>query len=94
MSGGLVLSDGGSGPVARCVRCGAVAAGPCARCHDPVCGDCCVLTEGGHQVFAICLACEDRGGRSLRPGWGKVLRWIGVPIGILLVVVVVIEMLR
>lgn len=94
MSGGLLHSEGGSGPLARCVRCGAVAAGPCARCHDPVCGDCCVLTEGAHQVFAICLACEDRGGKSLRKGWGMVLWWIAVPIGVLLAVVVGIEVLR
>lgn len=73
------MSDGGGG-FARCIRCGVKAVGPCARCHEPVCGDCCVLTEGGTRVFAICLACEDRGGRSLRGGWGLVLRWIGVPI--------------
>jgi hypothetical protein len=80
VSGGLQLSDGGGGSAARCIRCGAVAAGPCARCREPVCGDCCVLTEGGHGVFAICLACEDRGGRSLRGGWIALLRFIAVPI--------------
>jgi hypothetical protein len=45
-----------------------------------VCGDCCVLTEGGAQVWAICLACEDRGGRSLRHGWLAVIGWVAVPI--------------
>jgi len=79
MSGGLMLSDGGGG-VARCVRCGDEAVGPCARCRSPVCGDCCVLTEGGARVWAICLACEDRGGRSLRGGWLMVLAWIAAPI--------------
>jgi hypothetical protein len=77
---GLQHVGDGDGPVARCVRCGAEAAGPCARCHKPVCGDCCVLTEGGARVWAICLACEDRGGRSLRAGWVTVLGWIAVPI--------------
>jgi hypothetical protein len=79
MSGGLMLSEGGGG-VARCYRCGAEAAGPCARCHEPVCGNCCVLTEGGTRVWAICFACEDRGGRSLRGGWAMVLGWIALPI--------------
>jgi hypothetical protein len=45
-----------------------------------VCGDCCVLTEGGARVWAICLSCEDRGGRSLRRGWIAVVGWIAVPI--------------
>jgi len=62
------------------VRCGAIAAGPCARCHEPVCGDCCVLTEGGLRVFAICLSCEDRAGRSLRSGWASVIRLVALPI--------------
>lgn len=39
------------------------------RCHRLLCGDCCVLTEGGVQVYAICKRCAERGGRSLRPGW-------------------------
>jgi hypothetical protein len=57
-----------------------VAAGPCASCHEPVCGDCCVLTEGGLKVYAICLGCEDRKGRSLKAGWGGFLRWLLVPL--------------
>lgn len=80
MSGGLVPVGGGEPPVARCVRCGAVAAGPCARCHEPVCGDCCVLTEGGSRVWAICFACEARGGRSLGRAWLVVVGWILGPI--------------
>lgn len=83
MSGELQLRDDGGGAPARCVRCGALAAGPCARCHEPVCGDCCVLTEHGAKVWAICLACEDKGGRSLRRGWALVIGWIAGPILIL-----------
>ena len=79
MTGQLQHADGG-GHVARCIRCGAQAVGPCARCREPVCGDCCVLTEGGAKVWAICLSCEDRGGRSLTRGWIVVIGWIVGPI--------------
>jgi hypothetical protein len=41
------------------------------------------LTEGGLRVFAICLACEDRAGRSLRSGWSAVLRLVALPILVL-----------
>lgn len=61
---------------ARCVHCGARAAGPCASCHEPVCGDCCTLTEGGSQVWAICLDCDRKGGRSLAPAWRGLLLWL------------------
>ncbi|MGK3996300.1 hypothetical protein [Sorangium sp. So ce1024] len=94
MSGGLIFHDDGGGPVARCTRCGAEAAGPCARCRAPVCGDCCVLTEGGARIWAICLACEDRGGRSLRRGWATVLGWIALPIAALAAVVALLEWLH
>ena len=81
MSGQLQhVSD--DGPL-RCYVCGAEAAGPCARCRKPVCGDCCVLTEGGAKLWAICTNCEARGGRSLLPGWMIVLSWILVPIFVL-----------
>ena len=70
-------SDGG---YERCACCGALAVGPCARCSRPVCGDCCVLTEGGTRTYAICLECERHRGRSLRSGWTAVLGWILVPI--------------
>ena len=80
----------GDGPAdARCVSCGALAVGPCARCRNPVCGDCCVLTTGATTTFAICLACERRGGRSLSGGWAVVLGWILKPILGLLVALVV-----
>lgn len=65
---------------ARCKHCGALAVGPCARCHGPVCGNCCVLTEHGFKPYAICLSCERRGGRSLRAGWLAVLGWVLTPI--------------
>jgi hypothetical protein len=92
MSGALIPVDGGGSP-ARCVRCGALAVGPCARCRQPVCGDCCVLTEGGARVWAICLACEDRGGRSLQRGWVSVIGWIAVPILGLAVLVALLSLL-
>jgi hypothetical protein len=75
----LHVSDEG-GSFEHCVHCGALAAGPCARCHRPVCGDCCVLTEGGAHVWAVCVSCDRRGGRSLKSGWGVVIGWIAVPI--------------
>jgi hypothetical protein len=77
---GALQGIGDGGGEARCLRCGALAAGPCARCREPVCGDCCVLTEGGARVWAICFSCEDRGGRSLRGGWLTVIGWIAGPI--------------
>jgi hypothetical protein len=71
----LISHDDGGG-VEHCVRCGAVAAGPCARCRSPICGDCCVLTEGGAETWAICFGCEDRGGRSLGGPWRGLLVWL------------------
>ena len=75
MSGGL--QHVGDDDVARCVHCGKPAAGPCASCRKPVCGDCCTLTEGGATVFAICLECDRRGGRSLGAGWMRLLLGFG-----------------
>ena len=92
MSGALIPVDGGD-PPARCARCGALAAGPCAHCREPVCGDCCVLTEGGAKVWAICLACDGRGGRSLQRGWLAVIGWIAVPILVLAALVALVSLL-
>jgi len=89
---GQLQTTGDDAP-ARCAMCGALAAGPCARCHNPTCGDCCVLTEGGTKVFAICLRCERRGGRSLRGPWMLVLSWIALPILLLAIAVVLIAYL-
>ncbi len=86
VSGALIPVDGGGSP-ARCIRCDALAVGPCARCREPVCGDCCVLTEGGARIWAICMGREERGGGSLRRGWVTVVGWIAVPILGLAVVV-------
>jgi hypothetical protein len=70
------LQQAGDDPGARCVHCGAQAAGPCASCHSPVCGDCSTLTEGGVRVWAICLACERRRGRSLSGAWAGLVIWL------------------
>lgn len=76
MSGQLIGTGGGDGGLARCA-CGAIAAGPCARCRVPLCGDCCVITQHGTQPWAICRACDRRGGRSLRSAWLGLLLWLG-----------------
>lgn len=67
----------------RCVHCGALAAGPCASCRKPVCGDCCTLTEGGVSVWAICLECDRKGGRSLVSPWRGVLRGFAILLALL-----------
>lgn len=81
-----------SDDAARCKHCAANAVGPCARCHEPVCGDCCVLTDHGAKTWAICLGCDRRGGRSLRSGWAMVVVWIAGPIFILAALVVLLEL--
>ncbi len=69
----------GDPPVTRCAICKSRdAAGPCARCHRSVCGDCCELTSGGATTFAICLTCVKRGGSSLSSAWVGLLVWMGV----------------
>lgn len=68
--GGQLLTAGDDG-AERCFLCGAAAAGPCASCRRSVCGDCCTLTEGGAEVWAICLSCERKEGRSLGRAWGS-----------------------
>lgn len=88
----LIANDDGPAP-ALCKHCSAEAVGPCARCHAPVCGDCCVLTEGGATTFAICLSCDRHGGRSLSSGWSTVLGWVLGPIALLLFLVLVLALL-
>lgn len=78
----------GNGGVEHCVICGGLAVGPCARCELPVCGDCCVLTEGGAKTYAICLRCEKGAGRSLRAAWLGVIGWFLLPIFFLIGVLV------
>ncbi|MFO7177215.1 MAG: hypothetical protein DIU78_000820 [Pseudomonadota bacterium] len=86
----LVSGDGGD---ARCFSCGALAVGPCARCHKPLCGDCCVLTEGGVTTFAVCRPCARSGAGSLRPAWRTVLGWILTPLLLILGAVLLLEWL-
>jgi hypothetical protein len=75
------LQSHGDPPAARCVICGRIAAGPCARCRRAVCGDCCVLTDGGMTTFAVCLR-GARGGASVGRPWLELVAWLG---GIVLV---------
>jgi hypothetical protein len=75
MTGGLQTS--GDGPVEKCRVCRRrPAAGPCARCRAPVCGDCSVLSEGGATTFAICVVCAE-GGSDLRRPWLGLVLWVG-----------------
>lgn len=89
MTGGLQRHDD-DGPV-RCKFCSAEAAGPCARCEAPVCGDCCTLTEGGAKVWAICLDCDRRGGRSLTKAWSGLGFWL---VGILVLLAALVVLLE
>lgn len=90
MSGAL-QPVGGDGPP-RCSGCGAEAAGPCMRCRRMLCGDCCVLTEGGVQVYALCKRCAAKG-RSLRPGWVGVVSILGLVLLVLLALNVAVSLL-
>lgn len=63
----------------RCSFCHRPAAGPCASCHRPVCGVCSTLTEGGVKVWAICLECDRKKGRSLLGPWASLLAWLLLP---------------
>jgi hypothetical protein len=73
-----LVPAGGDPPVARCKLCGKTAVGPCARCHSPVCGDCCELTVGGATTFAVCSTCAARAGTTLAPAWLGLLGWLGL----------------
>jgi len=76
-----------SGPL-RCSFCSNDAAGPCATCARPVCGDCCTLKAGGVRTWAVCLDCDRHGGRSLMHVWKPVLAWVFVVLLVLFLVVV------
>ena len=82
------VGDDGGG-FEHCFLCHGLAAGPCARCRRPVCGNCCVLTDGGAHTWAVCLSCDERGGRSLKSGWVVVLGWIARPILALIAAIVI-----
>jgi hypothetical protein len=53
-----------------------------------------VLTEGGVKLWAICLRCERKGGRSLRSGWTVVVAWMGAVLVVLAGLVAVLAALR
>ena len=91
MSGALQDAGGGGPGIERCAFCSADAAGPCASCKRSVCGDCCTLTEGGAQVWAICLDCDRKKGRSLTRAWGGFGTWL---IGLLVAMAAVIALLE
>ena len=84
------LQQSGDDPVTRCTFCSEMAAGPCASCKKPVCGDCSTLTEGGAKLWAICLDCDRRGGRSLRAPWIGLLLWM---LGLLVALALLVGML-
>lgn len=90
---GLIEHDFDGERDARCVHCGARAAGPCARCDRPVCGDCSVLTEGGVRTYAICIACNRAVGPSLARSWLTVIYWVALPLGALFVLVALLALL-
>jgi len=46
------------------------------------------LTEGGAHVWAVCVKCDARAGRSLGRGWLVVLGWIAKPILAIVVLLV------
>jgi phosphate/sulfate permease len=52
-----------------------------------------VLTTGGTTTFAICLACERRGGSSVSAAWRVVLGWFLKPILALFVALAVLYLL-
>jgi hypothetical protein len=73
---GLISHGDGGDNHEKCAFCGGDAAGPCASCKRSVCGDCCTLTEGGANVWAICLECDRKKGRSLSSSWGGFGTWL------------------
>ena len=87
----LLTHGGDGGGLEHCYLCGALAAGPCARCALPVCGDCCVLTEGGASAWAVCTRCDSKGGRSLSAGWRAALVWLLLPIAGLVMLIAALE---
>lgn len=56
-----------------------------------MCGDCCVLTDGGAQTWAICLDCDRKQGRSLSSRWSGFGLWL---VGILVAIAALIALLE
>ncbi len=52
-----------------------------------------MLTEGGARTWAVCLACEDRGGRALGGAWRGLVLWLLGILAVLLVLVVALGLL-
>lgn len=73
---------------ARCAECHALAAGPCARCEAPLCGDCCVIVRGGSRPWAVCPRCASAHRASIGGGWRLVLGWLAGPLALLLLAVI------
>lgn len=92
MSGQLIQS-GDDGGFEHCSICGALAAGPCARCRRPLCGDCCVITRHGATQWAICRSCERGGGSSLRSAWIGLLAWLGAGLLALVALILLLQAL-
>ena len=53
-----------------------------------------MLTEGGTQVWAICIGCNERSGNSLRRAWLSVVGWFLLPILLLIGLLAVLGLLR
>ena len=90
---GQLQGYGDGGGIIHCTICGADAAGPCARCKTPVCGNCCVLVEKSAGQWAICVHCDRRGGRSVQRGWSAAALWLLAPIGALVLILVLLNWL-
>jgi hypothetical protein len=88
-----LIGSGDGGGFEHCSSCGALAAGPCARCRRPLCGDCCVITQHGARQWAICRRCDRRGGRSLRGAWLGLLAWLAIPVLLLAALVALLQAL-
>lgn len=84
----LVASEDGT---ERCTFCPRDAAGPCASCHRPVCGECCTLTEGPAKTWAICLDCDRKKKRSLGGAWRGFGLWL---VGLLVILALVVLLLE
>lgn len=90
---GQLLTHGDDGGFFHCVICGGDAAGPCARCRRPVCGDCCVLTEGTAGKWAICTRCDRHGGRRTHRAWWPVAIWCGLPVLALVILLMLLNLI-
>jgi hypothetical protein len=84
-----LMGSGEGGGFEHCASCGALAAGPCARCRKPLCGDCCVITRHGATPWALCFRCARQGGRSLRSAWLGLVLWLCIPLLALMALVLI-----